>query len=242
MSVSATAALSATAVRVHDDLNLESLPRANRDPYRKVVWANAVCGSVLVVGLALTKSPAQFMFQREEVDAAPVEVPVIAPEQQLPQTPPSKDEPPDTSEPDAPVVSTPTVVVANTQNITFAVAVSGPTVTSSDFKHVPPPPRVTPKVKPPSGPVEFRGGGPSADGGYYPKVEYPRDALLRHEQGEVRLYVAVAEDGSIEKIQVNASSGSSGLDRSALQGVKRTWRWPAGPHREFIVPIEFRLE
>jgi TonB family protein len=240
MSVDTMTSPAPGALRVTDDLNRESLPQTHRDPIRKVVWMNAVCSSVLAVGLVLTKKPAEYAFHPELIESAPVIIPQFVPDPTPPKEVVEQDMQ-DTTEPDAVAPVAPTVVVADPSKVAYAVPVSGPVVTTTDYRYVPPPPRTTSRPKPPAGPLLFR-GGPSSDGGYYPKVEYPRDALLRHESGEVRLYAVVNEDGSLEKLEVNVPSGSATLDRSALQGVKKFWRWPAGGRREYIIPIEFRLQ
>lgn len=36
------------------------------------------------------------------------------------------------------------------------------------------------------------------DGGYYPKVQYPHDALMREETGTTSLHVTVAPDGRVD--------------------------------------------
>jgi TonB family protein len=43
-------------------------------------------------------------------------------------------------------------------------------------------------------------------------------------QGEVRLDVLVAEDGSVKQVLVRRSSGSQVLDRSAIEAVRK-WRF-----------------
>ena len=236
--MSATAAAPATDYRVQDDLNRESLPQSQRDPTGKVAWTNAICAAVLGVGVLFHAEARRFEFRAEVVDSLPVEIPEFVPEVTPPQTQDKQEEEPSDQVNDAPVV--PTVVVADSPSVNFSVAVTGPTVTAKEFTYVPPPPRNPPKhvASAPSGPQVFRGGA-STDGGTYPDVPYPRDALMRRETGEVQLYVAVTEDGSPEKVEVRISSGSPVLDRSSRQHVQKYWRWPAGPRREYLVPIEF---
>lgn len=241
MSVTAVHSLSSPSLRVTDDLNRESLPQTHYDPLRKVTWMNAVCASVLTIGILLTKKPAELLFHPEIVDNTPVAIPVFTPDN-APQIQTPQDQTEDTSEPNDPTPVVATVVAPANANVAFEVPVNGPTIVAKDFRYVPPPPRVAPKTLPsrPSGPQVFSGSARN-DGGFYPKVEFPRDALLRHETGTTTLYVVVAPDGTPEKIEIKETSGSFSLDRAASSGVKRLWHWPAGERREFLVPIEFVL-
>lgn len=241
MSASALTGMPSSAMRVVDDLYRESLPQTHRDPLRKVTWMNAVCASVLTVGILLTKKPAEMVFHPEVIDSTPMVIPEFVPDTnpQVPQPQEQVEESTDTPA-DAPVIAA--VVVADPSKVSFAVPVVGPTTQAVDYRYVPPPPRVEQRAAPsrPSGPTEFKGGA-SNDGGSYPKPEYPRDSLIRRESGLVRLYVVVSEDGGPEKVEIREPSGFFGLDRAAVACVKRYWRWPAGPRREYIVPIDFTL-
>lgn len=238
MSATAAAPVTDHDYRVQDDLNRESLPQSQRDPTRKVAWTNAICAAVLGVGVLFHAEARRFEFRAEVVDSLPVEIPEFVPEVTPPQTQDKPDEEPPDQVNEAPAV--PTVVVPDSAKVNYAVQVSGPTVVAKDFTYVPPPPRNPPKklASAPTGPQMFRGGA-STDGGTYPDVPYPRDALMRRETGEVQLYVVVTEDGAPEKVEVRISSGSPVLDRSSRQHVQKYWRWPAGPRREYLVPIEF---
>lgn len=237
MSATAAAPVAHQAYRVHDDLNRESLPQTQQDPSRKLAWMNAVCATVLGVGIFFHSEAKKFEFHIDMVESLPVVIPEFVPETTPPQVQEKVEEESSDQPTDAPAV--PVVVAPANAPVNFAVTVTGPTIQATDFKYVPPPPRVTTRAaSAPSGPVVFRGGA-STDGGSYPDVPYPRDALMRRETGEVQLYVVVTEDGAPEKVEVRISSGSPVLDRSSRQHVKNYWRWPAGAKREFLVPIEF---
>lgn len=79
-----------------------------------------------------------------------------------------------------------------------------------------------------------------------PRPVYPDVARRRGWSGEVRLRVRVSERGTVEKLEVEESSGFAVLDRSARRAVRR-WRFvPAGSpggavSSEVVVPINFRL-
>ncbi len=237
MSLTAATPTASREYRVQDDLNLESLPQTQRDPSRKITWANAICATVLGIGLFLRRDAQQFNFKPELVESAPVVIPEFVPEPPPTVEQVAEDKPEEQTE--AAVV--PVVVAPDASKVNFAVPVTGPTVKATDFKYAGPPPRVTQRPSQASGPTVFR-GGPSGDGGFYEKPPYPRDALLRKEQGELQLYVVVGEDGTPLEVSTRVSSGSPTLDRESIKFVKRYWRWPAGPRREFLVPLEYHLQ
>lgn len=244
MSATAATNLISSKLRVTDDLIRESLPRTHRDPMRKVAWMNAMCATVLTIGVVLTKKPSELAFHPEVVDTTPVEIPVFQPELttaiQQPQD--QVEESTDKVEP-VPAVATP--VIANTPDVAFGIEVKGPTIVVKEFKYSAPPPREVPKALPsrPSGPQLFAGDA-RKDGGFYPKVDYPQSLIRLRESGEVRMHATIAEDGSIEKLEVMEPGGSSGfsaLDRHAVTFIRRNWRWPAGRRREYIIPVEFKI-
>ena len=79
-----------------------------------------------------------------------------------------------------------------------------------------------------------------------PAPAYPAMARRLGEQGRVMLHVLVNADGSAGKVDLRSSSGSSRLDQSALDTVKR-WRFvPAKLGTQpvaawVLVPIQFTL-
>jgi len=95
----------------------------------------------------------------------------------------------------------------------------------------PPPITVTPVAPPakaevaPSPPP-----GPVTDGELDAKMisapppQYPMMSRRLKEQGTVFLSVLVGTDGNVSDISVSRSSGSSRLDKAALEAVRR-WRW-----------------
>ncbi len=80
-----------------------------------------------------------------------------------------------------------------------------------------------------------------------PKPAYPAISRRLNEQGRVMLRVHVASDGSASEVQLHASSGSSRLDQSALDTVRR-WKFvPAKLGKDpvtawVLVPIAFTLK
>lgn len=77
-----------------------------------------------------------------------------------------------------------------------------------------------------------------------PAPNYPREALRRGIGGTVRVQVSVAPDGSVERMELAESSGDRGLDRAAMEAVRR-WRFrPAMRNGQpvtatVVVPLEF---
>ena len=68
-------------------------------------------------------------------------------------------------------------------------------------------------------------------------------AIEMHQQGTVVLYMTADERGMVTDIKLVQSSGSSILDRSTLDYVKKHWILPPGaPGRIFEAPIHFTLE
>jgi protein TonB len=59
------------------------------------------------------------------------------------------------------------------------------------------------------------------------RVEYPREALIRREQGTVILRVLVGADGIPQTVEIETSSGSPRLDSAARDAVKH-WSFRAG--------------
>jgi protein TonB len=98
-----------------------------------------------------------------------------------------------------------------------------------------------------------RGGPGSGDGsggdgsdamarpayGSNPKPPYPLAARRLGVEGVVTLEVLVRPDGSPGEVRVQSSSGSPLLDASALDTVRKSWRFI--PARRGNVPIESRV-
>jgi protein TonB len=84
--------------------------------------------------------------------------------------------------------------------------------------------------------AEPRRTGPRLDANWAGNVApaYPAAARRMGDQGEVRLDVHVAADGSVLEVRLRSSSGSALLDRSAVETVRR-WRFtPASVDGEAV--------
>ena len=79
-----------------------------------------------------------------------------------------------------------------------------------------------------------------------PAPGYPRSAKKRGIQGKVLLDVVVTADGTAMQVVVSSSSGSSMLDKAALEAVQK-WHFIPAHHKgrlvqaNVIVPVEFKL-
>ena len=79
-----------------------------------------------------------------------------------------------------------------------------------------------------------------------PKPVYPRMAIRRGIEGEVRLSVSVSALGNVSRISINKPSGSAMLDQAAIDSVRKWQFTPAirdGVPTAMVVdiPVQFRL-
>lgn len=237
--MSASLASSTERYRVHSDLNLESLPQSNRDPYRKVWWMNSLAASVLGIGIFLTKEPAEFVF-RPVAPEAPMQIEVVQPQVEiLKQVEPQEVAEEPVEEIEVAVIQ-PIVVAADPSKVAFAVEVKGPTVTSADLRKVAPPPAIVARPKAPdvaTGPIVLKFGQQGI-----PRMEYPPEALRANVQGRFKLKFSVGLDGTLGEFEVLESSGASLLEREAKKHVKRFANFgPSDKPREFQLEFEFKL-
>ena len=79
------------------------------------------------------------------------------------------------------------------------------------------------------------------------RPDYPRDALMNEEQGEVLISVYVNTDGKVKDAKVKSSSGSRSLDRAASKAFSLCTFKPAMKNGEpqeswYDIPYEFVLD
>lgn len=113
---------------------------------------------------------------------------------------------------------------------------------------VPPAPTVVAPAAPaPAAPVQTAQPRFDADYLLNPKPSYPALSRRMGEEGRVVLRVQVRADGTVNEVQLHASSGAARLDQSALDTVRR-WKFvPARRGAEAVaawvqVPIVFSLK
>jgi protein TonB len=67
------------------------------------------------------------------------------------------------------------------------------------------------------------------------KVEYPKMARMRHQQGAVVVQIALEASGKPSAMTVEKSSGVQSLDDAALEAVKAAAPFPAPPETGTVV-------
>lgn len=221
---------------LRSDLAHYCLPAANRDETRKLAWACSVCLLFVVVACLALREP---VFVIREAEPLPEPMPVVI----VPTTetePPPQEQNPDQPEeiPDElteiPVVTP--VLVANPENVAFAVPVEGYVALAPDARYVPPPPAVMPKPPPPSTlerpkfkVIRF-GGGEFAQ---QPKPTYPEEFRRNRMGGTMELLITVETNGVPSNVEVAKSCGFPPLDRHVVKHIKDQWR--AAPGEEVQV-------
>lgn len=229
---------------LRSDLARSCLPGSRQGESLHLIWINTVCGLFLLVGLLGWQRPVGAFFDLSSSATKPILPVVFTPppdsREPLAQTSPdSETTPPDLIE----TLSVPAVVAPATAEVAFPVAITGPTieVQSVELAALPPLDATPASPSPLTGPQVFRPGQGTPDGGFYPDPEYPRDALLRREQGQTQIFIEVGEDGRVLRTEVRVSSGFASLDRHTLSHVRRFWRFPPGARREYLWTAEYVL-
>ena len=67
------------------------------------------------------------------------------------------------------------------------------------------------------------------------KVEYPKMAKMRHQEGTVTVLVTLAADGSVSSAAVEQSSGIQSLDDAAIAAVNGAAPYPAPPEAGTVI-------
>lgn len=71
---------------------------------------------------------------------------------------------------------------------------------------------------------------------------YPPEAIARNIEGEVRLIIKLAENGTVDDVAIAASSGHAILDNAAIRAAYAMGSLTGVTSRELILPVVFRLE
>jgi protein TonB len=71
---------------------------------------------------------------------------------------------------------------------------------------------------------------------------YPEEAVAQGLEGEVRLLLRLAPDGTIVDVQIASGSGHALLDQAALNAARNMHRLPDTGVTELILPVVFRLQ
>jgi len=231
---------------LRSELALSCLPQGRHEPGRHLIWINTLCALVLLVGLLGWQRPLSRLHLSSSLDEVQT-LPVLF------TPPPESARAPSDTAPDPDVVpqaadfvevpSVPTPVAPLSADVAFAVPIEGPTIEVQSVALAEPPPSAPVPVAASdvTGPQVFRPGQGAPDGGFYPDPEYPRDALLRREQGQTQILIEVGADGRVERTEIRISSGFTSLDRHTLSHVRRFWRFPPGQRREYLWTAEYVL-
>lgn len=223
------------------DLTLLCLPESDGDLTRVCTWACAVSSFLIFVGTTgAFRKPLQFVLN-VQLEPEPVAV-VFEPPQQPPNQPETTQaEPESASEPSPDSAPTVTVVAATPTEVAFAVPVIGNTIIGPARLASAPPINNIAVSKPVAPPpiVVFTGEENRSD---YPYPPYPLEARKRGMAGRILMLADVDASGACARISIKESCGHSFLDSYASDWVKRRWVWPAGPARQFEIPITFSLE
>lgn len=215
---------------------------------RRLAYANSICLMFLVLAIIGIKTPIFVIASHKEVEPA---IPVVFEpppvQEQQPVAEPQVD--PDLTEPNLDLVQeTPRVVpvlAVDSAQVAFAIPVEGPVILTPAKFAAPPPGILSPPATVPGNPgpsqvqaLEF--DRTTQDGGSYPEPAYPRLALQRGMEGRVMLYVVVDESGAVRSAEVRDSSGWTFLDKHTLDHVKRSYQFPAGTVRHYLLPFRYQ--
>jgi periplasmic protein TonB len=222
-----------------------------KNPAKRLTGLGVVIFLHILVALILMAGMAKDIIKPIE---KPVELMVIQdvppPEPEKPkETPP---EPPKIVEKVAQVPDTPkpvekVVPVQKSTPTTAPSEVSTPTpvATTPSPSPVAAPPAPTPAPPAPK-PAGVTKGVSDGEAGCK-RPDYPRDALMAEEQGNVTISVFVGTNGSVKEAKVKKSSGSRSLDKAASKAFSLCSFKPAmkdGEPQEswYDIPYEFILE
>jgi len=229
--------MSAEVYQLKSDLARVCLPRSGGNPERALAWVNSICLLFLIVGLsgARPRLPLPKM-------VPPLEQPVPIIIQPLPTTPPPQAQPQTKEKSTEDKAAAPRVVVVtlNSPAINFSVPTIGNVIVPNAIAQAPP---VAPlRAAPAAVRAEPKNIGSTGQGGDRPQPPYPEMALKFGQQGTVILLLTVDDSGLVQSIDVKETSGSSILDRSAKDFVKRHWIVPPGKGgRLFLATISYQI-
>ncbi len=77
--------------------------------------------------------------------------------------------------------------------------------------------------------------------GRQPPPQYPREALLAHQQGTVTVLINVGESGQIKSVQISKACRWPILNQAALRVVRDQWRFSSGPVRRYECEFVFQI-
>ncbi|HEX4342522.1 MAG TPA: energy transducer TonB [Verrucomicrobiae bacterium] len=201
-----------------DELARFCLPSANRDPDRKLAWANSICILFLLIGLVGGKTADVSIKSPPPLEEV---IPTIV--EPLPPPNQAEEQKPDENEPQKNEVAQAVVVMPEAPDINLSIPTVGNLIAPSAMATAPPLNPMQTSLN--RLPANLSSTG---TGGERPQPPYPKIALEQGEQGSTVLSITADATGNITAIEIKESSGYPMLDRSALDFVKRHWTVPAG--------------
>lgn len=119
-------------------------------------------------------------------------------------------------------------------SIPFPLAVEGPSKIVEAAKAAP----TSPVAATPSTVQHLTFGEGEGD---QPAPEYPREAKIGHEEGNVTVQMTIDEGGNVTDAQVTSACPWPILNQAALRAVRDTWHFEKGPVRYRDVEFVFEL-
>jgi protein TonB len=123
-------------------------------------------------------------------------------------------------------------------SVPFPVAVKGPSRVVEPSKAVPSQRQATPAAAKSSEVEHLTFGEGEGD---QPAPEYPREAKLAHQQGNVTVEMTIGENGDVTDTQVTSPCPWPILNQAALRAVRDTWHFEKGPVRYKDIEFVFEL-
>lgn len=155
-----------------------------------------------------------------------------------PQVTPPPPPPPQPRPTAVPKKVTPPAPKPAPQPVAMADPTPSPTAATGINEPQPPvPPQSATVAAAPSPPAPPKNEPASSDAAHLnnPKAPYPKLSIRLNEQGSVLLRILVEADGKPSQVVVARSSGYDRLDQSALETVRRLWRFV--PRKENGIPV-----
>jgi TonB family protein len=123
-------------------------------------------------------------------------------------------------------------------DIPFPLAVKGPSRLTEASKAVPAPVQATPAAAKTSSVEHLTFGEGEGD---QPAPEYPREAKLAHEEGNVIVQMTIGENGDVTDATVTSPCPWPILNQAALRAVRDTWHFARGNLRYKDIEFVFEL-
>lgn len=229
--------MAVASYQLKSDLARVCLPAPGRAVPRRLAWVNSISLLFLLIGVLGAQSRLS-----EFKPVPPMEQPVPVIVEPLPPVAPAAEAKPAETQNDDDKPQTPSIqaVTLDTPAINFAVPTAGSLLVPMSVAPTPVEAAVRKTVAVRQEPARIQSTG---RGGERPAPDqYPKIAQQLEQQGTVTLRLTVDDAGRVVSAEIQESSGSIILDRSAQDWVKRRWTIPPvnGGH-VFLAPIKYQL-